>query len=469
MTQRYTNPTAFVVFGGTGSLAKTKLLPALFDLYTRKMLPESFAIIGLSRKEFSDEVYQKFVYETVLSKAPMSDEKLLSQFCSRVGFVTGSFTDEELYEKVKQKLLAFDASIGQCTSKLFYLAVPPHLYGDIFEKLKQSDAMALCEREGSWSRLLVEKPFGSDLLTAQKLEAQLCELFTEEQIYRIDHYLAKEAIENIISLRFANSILSDSWNGNRIESIALRLFESGDVSTRGSFYDGIGALRDVGQNHMLQMLALLTMQPADVHNAEAMRESRLRAITSLAMHDTDLRIRGQYKGYKESEGVDPMSETETYFKLETRIDSELWKDVRVTLESGKALAESRTEAVITFRPLDLCMCAAESEAHKHANVLHVTFSPEQSIHLTMWVKEPGFGFKLHERKLLLASREGEELYSPEAYERVLYDCIIGDQTRFVSGAEVLAAWDFITPILQSFKTIPLHVYAKGSNPPLIGK
>jgi len=462
----YNQPTAIVIFGGTGNLAETKLLPALFDLYTRKLLPDSFVVIGLSRKELSHEAYQHFVHESILAKVPMSDEGALEKFCTRIRFASGSFSDDASYDAIKQELLAFDTTIGQCTSKLFYLAVPPNLYGEIFEKLKQSDAMALCDGIGSWSRILVEKPFGSDLNTAEKLEKQLCELFTEDQIYRIDHYLAKDAIENIISLRFANSILSDSWNGSRIESIALRLFESQDVSTRGSFYDGIGALRDVGQNHMLQMLALLTMHPADVHNAEAVRTSRLTAIKSLVMHDTDLRFRAQYDGYKETVGVNPASETETYFKIGTHIDSELWKDVEVTLESGKALNASFAEAVVTFRPIDKCMCAAEPEVHMHRNVLKITFSPEQSIRLTMWVKEPGFEFKLQERELVLASHEGEVFRSPEAYERVLHDCIVGDQTRFVSGAEVVAAWNFITPILESFKNISLHKYQKGSSTPI---
>jgi glucose-6-phosphate 1-dehydrogenase len=466
MTQRYNNPTAIVIFGGTGNLAETKLLPALFDLYTRQMLPDSFTIIGLSRRELSREEYQSYVHRSILSKLPTSDENILDTFCSHVRFASGSFSDDASYDRIKQELLTFDATIGQCTSKLFYLAVPPNLYSEIFEKLKQSNAMALCDGFGSWSRILVEKPFGSDLTTAEQLEKQLCELFTEDQIYRIDHYLAKDAIENIISLRFANSILSDSWNGSRIESIALRLFESQDVSTRGSFYDGIGALRDVGQNHMLQMLALLTMYPADVHSAEAVRASRLTAIKSLRMHDTDLRLRAQYEGYRETAGVNPTSETETYFKIGTHIDSELWKDVEVVLESGKALDASLTEAVVTFRPIDKCMCAAEPEAHMHRNVLKITFSPEQSIRLTMWVKEPGFEFKLHERELVLASQEGEVFRSPEAYERVLYDCIVGDQTRFVSGAEVVAAWNFITPILESFKNIPLHEYPKGSSAPI---
>lgn len=466
MTQENNNPTAIVIFGGTGNLAETKLLPALFDLYTRKMLPEAFTVIGLSRKELSHEAYRLFVHESIVVKAPLSDEAMLAKFCSHVRFASGSFSDDASYENVKQELLAFDKAVGQCTSKLFYLAVPPNLYGEIFEKLKQSHVMTLCDDIGSWSRILVEKPFGSDLATAEALEKQLCELFTEDQIYRIDHYLAKDAIENIISLRFANSILSDSWNGDRIESISLRLFELQDVSTRGSFYDGIGALRDVGQNHMLQMLALLTMQPVDVQSAEAVRASRLIAIKSLVMHDTDLRLRAQYQGYKETTGVNPTSETETYFKIGTHIDSELWRNVEVILESGKALNASFTEAVVTFRPIDTCGCAALPAPHMHRNVLRITFSPQQSISLTMWVKAPGFDFKLHERELVLASQEGEVFRSPEAYERVLYDCIIGDQTRFVSGAEVAAAWNFITPILKSFKNIPLHEYPKGSSSPI---
>jgi glucose-6-phosphate 1-dehydrogenase len=456
-----------VIFGGTGNLAETKLLPALFHLFIQKMLPLSFTLVGLSRRDLSHEAYQDFVRNSILAKSPDSDPSALQEFCNRARFVSGSFSDGQSYIRIKEELLRFDASIGQCTSKLFYLAVPPEYYREIFENIKQSEAMALCDGIGSWARILVEKPFGSDLKTAEHLETQLQESFTEDQVYRIDHYLAKDAIENIISLRFANSILADSWDGSRIESISISLFESQDVSTRGSFYDGIGALRDVGQNHMLQMLALLTMSPADVHDALSVRKSRLAAIRSFVMYDTDVRIRGQYQGYKETVGVHPESDTETYFKVSTHIDSELWKDVAVTLEAGKALHTSLTEAVITFRSTDQCMCAPQPEMHAHRNVLRISFSPEQSIRLTMWVKEPGFDFKLHERELVLATQEGEVFRSPEAYERVLYDCIIGDQTRFVSGEEVVAAWNFITPLLDSLKREPLREYAKGSHAPII--
>jgi len=465
--QTYNQPTSIVIFGGTGNLAETKLLPALFDLYTQKLLPSVFTIIGLSRKEFSHDEYREFVRASILAKKSEVQEDELSTFCARVRFASGSFDDSASYKKISDELTQFDASIGRCTSKLFYLAVPPNLYAGIFEKLKESNVMALCDGIGSWSRLLVEKPFGSDLATAEALERQLCELFKEDQIYRIDHYLAKDAIENIISIRFANSILSDSWNGTRIEEISVRLFESQDVSTRGSFFDGIGTLRDVGQNHMLQILALLTMKPADVHSSDAVRKSRLEAIQSLVMHDTDNRIRGQYSGYLETSGVDPKSTTETYFKIETHIDSESWKDVKVMLESGKALDSSFAEATVSFRPTDTCSCGAEPEVHTHRNVLRIMFSPQQSICLSMWVKEPGFIFKLHERELVLAEEEGEVFRSPEAYERVLYDCIIGDQTRFVSGAEVTASWKFITPILESFANLPLHEYEKGTVGPVI--
>jgi glucose-6-phosphate 1-dehydrogenase len=466
MTPTRTSPTAIVIFGGTGNLAETKLFPALFHLYAADLLPETFLVIGLSRKKLSDSEYQNLVAEKILAKLPTSDRTAVETFCTHLRYTTGDFTERDAYTRIKDQLIAFDTALNLCTSKLFYLAVPPSLYQGIFENLEASQAMSTCNGVDAWSRILVEKPFGSDQHTAAELEAQLCALFPEDHIYRIDHYLAKDTIENIMSLRFANSILSDSWSGNRIESISLRLFEAQDVSTRGAFYDSIGALRDVGQNHLLQMLALLTMRPTDIHDPAAVRESRLAAVSSLRMHDTDLRYRAQYTGYRDTPGVDPASETETYFKISTHIDSELWKDVSVTMESGKALHASFTDATITFRPLETCRCAALPSPHHHRNVLRITFSPEHQIRLTMWVKKPGFDFTLEEQELVLDARAGEVFRSPEAYERVLYDCIIGDQTRFVSGAEVAAAWKFITPLLSLFKNLPLHQYEKGSSSPV---
>jgi glucose-6-phosphate 1-dehydrogenase len=326
--------------------------------------------------------------------------------------------------------------------------------------------MSLCDSVSSWSRLLVEKPFGKDLATAIELEHQLCSLFADNQIYRIDHYLAKDAIENIIALRFSNAIVADSWNKEQIESIAIRLFETKNVSNRGAFYDDIGTLRDVGQNHLLQIFALLTMSDVNITDAASVREARTRALGELVMSDVTSLTRGQYDGYKKTIGVEPGSQTETYFEVVLQSKSELWAGVQLSLSAGKALDRAVNEAIVTFSPYNQCHCGYESGVHQHQNTLRITFSPEQEISLSMWVKKPGFNFVLEKKELVLThQKDSADTYSPEAYERVLYDCIAGDQTRFVSGAEVEAAWQFITPLLKQLSTLPLEVYPQGSAGP----
>ncbi len=445
MILRQNSPTAIVIFGGTGDLAQTKLLPALLDLYTEGALPDTFLVVGLSRKEMTDVEYQAFVKESIARRGHLHEPATIDAFCGRLRYVHGSFDEATAYERVKEVLHEFDESLHLCTNKLFYLAVPPQYYEAIFTHLSDSKALALCDGVGSWSRLLVEKPFGNDLDT--------------------DHYLAKDSIENIISLRFANSIVSDSWNKERIESIEIRLLETKDVANRGSFYDGIGTLRDVGQNHMVQMLALLTMQAVDVHDAQSVRSARTAALQTLLRELPDSIVRGQYRGYRGTPGVAEDSQTETYFKLSLVSEAPEWKGVRFTLEAGKALDTAVNEAIVTFRPLNQCHCAFLPMVHEHRNVLRITFAPEHRIALSMWIKKPGFTFELERRELELLHTASTDTHSPEAYERVLFDCIAGDQTRFVSGAEVEAAWRFITPILDSFATLPLALYEPGSAGP----
>ncbi len=460
-------PTGIVIFGGTGDLAKTKLFPALLNLYIAGQLPQRFGIIGLSRKELTDEEYRTFVQESIADKGHHYEESVVQDFCSHIRYVSGSFADEASYERVKEALYKYDESIGQCTNKLFYLAVPPEYYEVIFEHLHTSNALALCDEVDSWARLLVEKPFGRDLKTAQALEEKLCSLFADDQIYRIDHYLAKDAIENIVALRFVNTVLADSWNGQAVESIHIKLLETKDVSNRGSFYDMIGTLRDVGQNHMLQIFALLTMPPGDIHDAKAIRGARAAALRTLVPHMPEHIVRARYHGYAATTGVTEGSDTETYFKLSFMLDTEVWRGTTFTLEAGKALDQHINEAVITFRPRNLCNCDAEHGPHEHRNVLRMQFAPEQRMSISMWTKAPGFTFALREQELVLVSSDGEESASPEAYERVLFDCIAGDQTRFVSGEEVELAWQFITPILDRFKELPLHEYEPRSAGPLV--
>jgi len=461
----HNHPTNIVILGGTGDLAKTKLFPALLDLYANGQLPQKFGVIGLSRKDLSDTDYQQFVHNSLLETDHKHTTEVVEQFCEHFRYVAGSFEQDQTYEDIKSKLTEIDNSIGQCTNKLFYLAVPPQFYETIFEHLHASEALALCDGIDSWSRLLVEKPFGRDLRTAQALEKKMCSLFADEQIYRIDHYLAKDSIENIIALRFVNTILADSWHGEAIESMHIKLLETKDVSNRGSFYDDIGTLRDVGQNHMLQIFALLTMPAADVHDPQAIRAARAQAIQSLQKHTQQSLTRGQYKGYADTHGVDDNSNTETYFKLSFNLDEGSWQNTTFTLEAGKALDTHVNEAVITFKSQNMCSCAAQSDEHEHKNRLSIKFAPDQQITLSVWTKTPGFDFTLQAQKLTLAAHPGQESASSEAYERVLFDCITGDQTRFVSSNEVELAWQFITPILEQFKHLPLHRYDPGTAGP----
>lgn len=461
----YNVPTALVIFGGTGDLAKTKLLPAFLDLYAQDLLPDQFAIIGFSRKSLSDAEYQELVAESLAAIDHTYDAALVERFCAHFRYVAGDFTDLSGYEAVKAALTRYDDSIGQCTNKLFYLAVPPQYYADIFDHIHTSQALALCDGKEAWARLLVEKPFGNDLATAQALEEKLCTLFADEQIYRIDHYLAKDAIENIISLRFANSIIADTWNNQSIESIRINLLETKDVANRGSFYDAIGALRDVGQNHILQIFALLTMDAADINNPSAVRQARAAALESLSGQTVDSIVCGQYEGYLDTPGVATDSKTETYFKLSFVGQADPWRGTTFIFEAGKALESASNEAIITFRPHDMTACGLNDSPHNHQNVLRIQFSPDEKICLTMSTKKPGYEFALQSEELVLLQMQGEDSDSPEAYERVLYDCIAGNQTRFVSGREVEASWRFITPILEQCMAEPLPTYAPGSSGP----
>lgn len=456
-----------VIFGGTGNLMETKLTPALLDLYAGGLLPERFRVIGLSRKELTDEEYRQYLHEHITKKGHAHSDEMVSSFCEHFQYLSGDFTDAEAYDRMKETIQTYDDAIGQCTNKLFYLAVPPPHYSTIFTQLHNSKVMTLCDGQDSWARLLVEKPFGKDLETAQALEDQLCAQFEEDQIYRIDHYLAKDAIENIISLRFSNSVLDASWSGQHIESICIRLLEKNDVATRGAFYDGIGALRDVGQNHLLQTFALLTMENVDVHDAHAVRAARTAALQALLHSTREYVQRGQYAGYVDTKGVDPRSQTETYFKVGLTLQSPQWKDTSVIFEAGKALREEVAEAVVTFGSDDKCRCAAKEGEHTHQNTLTITFAPQQQIRLTVWVKKPGLRFALEERELVLYKSAGEGVRTPEAYEQVLYDCIAGDQSRFVSSKEVELEWEFVTPILEAFAQLPLHPYVPGSTGPEI--
>jgi glucose-6-phosphate 1-dehydrogenase len=454
-------PLVFVIFGATGDLAQKKLIGALMDLYAKGFLPERCRIIGASRSLGSDEAFREFMRGVLKKERRGYAKRVVENFIGLGAYVQGSFDDPGTYAAIAVRLAAYDGAWGVCSSKLFYLGVPPDLYAVIFRELAHSGLSIPCSDSEGWTRVLVEKPFGNDLQTATELDRRLGALFREEQIFRIDHYLAKETVQNILAFRFSNALFEPIWNREHVTSIRVRLHESFGVDGRGNFYEATGALRDVGQNHVLQLLALATMEKPGVFSTEGIRRERARLLRSVAPitgHALSERVvRGQYRGYAaETGGADPKAET--YFRIETEIGTERWRGVPCILESGKRMPETKTDIVITFKQRESCLCPPEADTEHH-NTLTFRIQPDEGITVGFWVKRPGFTMELEPKSLSFSYKDSEELRAlPDAYERVLYDCIRGDQTLFASTEEVEASWRFITPIIEAWGTLPLHVY-----------
>jgi glucose-6-phosphate 1-dehydrogenase len=445
-------PTIFVIFGITGDLAQRKLLPSLLSLYTKKLLPEKFAIIGVSRRLLSREEFRQFIRDEINIKFGQYREEDVKHFLDHMSYVQGSFDTDDMYTRLAERLQSIDKQqFKTCSNKLFHLSVPPTLYENILDHLSSSGLTVPCGGEEGWTRVLIEKPFGNDIETAKKLDKKLGELFKENQIFRIDHYLAKEALQNILVFRFANSLFEPLWNNKYVDKVHIKLLEKIDVEGRGAFYDGVGALRDVGQNHVLQMLALIAMEEPETLDAEHIRKERAKILKYLSCEDI---VRGQYSGYREEKGVADGSMTETYFRIEAHIDTGRWKRTPFFLESGKALDESKTEIDIYFK-----------SKTEQQNILTFRVQPDEGIKIRFWVKKPGLGMEIESKPLKFKYSDFPSKEAiPDAYEKVIYDAFVGDQTLFTSTDEVLAAWKFITPITKNWESLPLERYPKGSRP-----
>jgi glucose-6-phosphate 1-dehydrogenase len=461
-------PTIFVILGATGDLMHKKLVPALFHLYREGNLPKLFQVVGFSKDELSQEQFQEMVAEMVRAKVNDAESTQVNEFSKFFVYQQGLFEEKEGYVELASFLGRKDGQWQVCSNKLFYLAVPPQFYENIFRQLSSSGLTEPCSPEEGWTRVIVEKPFGKDLQTAQELDKLLGKLFQEEQIYRIDHYLGKETVQNILAFRFSNSFLEPAWNKEFIEKISIRLWEKSAIADRGNFYDGIGALRDVGQNHMLQLLALFTMENPKSFEADMVRRNRAKVFSALKIFSkkeiVENTSRGQYEGYADAEGVGVDSKTETYFKIKTFVDTPEWKNVPIYLESGKAMGEDRVEVEILFRHPTSCLCP---EGQHYQNVLHYQVQPKEGIQISFLVKEPGGEMKVRQKDFTFdykAAFEGREI--SDAYERLLLSVIKGDQTLFVSTEEILAGWKFVDPIVRAWQedAAPLKIYEKSTTP-----
>ena len=461
-------PTILVIFGATGDLMEKKIVPALFDLYWQKKLPALFHIIGFSRRDYSAGQFQDHIAGIILRYAGLVvPTEEVKNFIKLFAFRRGRFEAVARYEELARHLGRVDGEWKTCANKLFYLAVPPEHDKIILENLSSAKLTLPCSQEEGWTRVIVEKPFGKDFKTAQDLDRTLGRLFKEIQIYRLDHYLAKEMLEEIMNFRFANNLFEDHWSNRSIESIVLRLYEKIGVETRGAFYDGVGALRDVGQNHLLQMLALITMDAPASLSASAIREKRAAVLRTLAAPTfADIKKtarRAQYAGYTAIPEVNPMSTTETFFRVEAKLAGERWRGVKIFLESGKRLGEQRKEAVITFNHPHPCLCPPGGR-HFNNQVI-ISLEPEEKILITFRAKKPGLELALEERSFNFMLRESkEQAQYVEQYAKLLFDCIKGDQTLFVSTSEIDAMWKFIDPISRAWQknASPLLSYAPDS-------
>ncbi len=496
-------PTILVIFGATGDLVRRKIIPALWHLFDEKKFPPAFSVVGVSRRDLTQGEFRAHISAALPPAAENSARSDRAAFLSIFTFVQGLFEHKAVYRHIGKRLQEIERQSGVCTNKLFYLAVTPDMYRTLLTNLAHSGLSAPCADESGrvqsqlevteagrtsrllsakesrreaqptksegWSRIIVEKPFGKDADTAQALDELLGELFHEEQIYRLDHYLAKEMIQNILAFRFSNNLFESSWDRGMIERIDIRLWERIGVEERGAFYDGVGALCDIGQNHLLQVLALVTMDRPEGLSAPSLRAKRaeilrtLRAPSKKEIADTS--VRAQYEGYRAIRGVAPDSQTETYFRINAAFDAPRWRGVPVMLEGGKRLGEQRKEIVITLRHPLPCLCPAGAPQH-FKNRIVISLEPEEKITIHFWSKKPGFTYDLEERTFTFLLREtGRRAQYVEEYKKLLLDCITGDQTLFVSTEEVKAMWRFIDPITDAWRenAPPLLSYTPDTN------
>lgn len=447
------DPTILIVFGATGDLVNKKIIPSIYNLYKEEKLPEKFKVIAFARRDFKDGKYNEIINESLKNYGNLKGDENLEEFIKLFQYHQGNFDDLESLKTLGEELKNIDAQFGVSCNKLFYLAVPPDYYEQLFNNIHSSK---IHELPGT-SRILVEKPFGSNLETAQQLDELLGKLFNEEQIFRIDHYLGKEALQNIFTFRFSNILFEPIWNNKFIEKIEIRTLESMGVENRGEFYDKVGALRDVGQNHLLQMLALITMENP---NGKDVRESRAELLEKLIpLNEETVKektYRAQYEGYKEIENVDPDSQTETYFRLSCELNSDRWSGVEIVLEAGKKLASATKEIIVLFKPV----------GNNVRNKIIFSIEPTEEIKIKFLSNNSGNKDVKSEQTLDFNFRAtAEKKQYVEEYAQLFLDAINGEMMSFISSKEVNAMWRFIDSIKDEWdkNVIPLNTYKPGED------
>ncbi len=479
--QRKPDPHVIVIFGATGDLTARKLMPALYRLGASGYLPKEFAIVGVARRPWDDETLRQKMRSAVETEVGEAlDEGVWSWFSNRLYYVRGDAQDEETFGRLAARFADIDGGAGTrlTANRIYYLATLPSLYPDLVEGLGRF------ERErpgGGWRRIIIEKPFGRDLESAEVLNLLVRRHFSEDQVFRIDHYLGKETVQNILAFRFANGIFEPVWNRNYIDHVQISVTETLGVGHRGAYYEETGALRDMVQNHLLQLLTLVAMEPPATFSADSVRDEKVKVFKSIPLPTPEQieksTVRAQYTrgvvggeavpGYLEEKDVAPNSQTETYVALRLEIDNWRWAGVPFLLQTGKRLHKRSSQIAIVFKrpPFLPFQRSATPDLKPNCLVLHI--QPDQGVTLSLGAKVPGPGMRIRNVDMEFSYERTFEERSPDAYEHLLLEAMEGDPTMFTRGDEVEAAWRLVTHIHEGWQKglSPLHTYFAGSTGP----
>ena len=466
-----------ILFGASGDLAKRKVIPAMYDLAQYNSLGACYAIIGFARTPMTDETFRNSVGEaakTISEVGPIDPQKW-SDFAANLSYTAGDYSDPDSYVRLLERLAELEAAKKLCGNRLFYLSTPPEVYPDIVEQLGRA-GLARPNKPNSWVRIIIEKPFGRDLASAKQLNKIVLNVFEEKQIYRIDHYLGKDTVQNLLVLRFGNGIFEPLWNRNYVDQVQITASETLGVERRGGFYETAGALRDMIQSHVLQLTSLVAVEPPASFDATAVRNEKLKVLQSIRPFNLEMVaqwvVRGQYApgkiadkslpGYREEQGVKPDSRTETFVAMRLLVDNWRWAGVPFYLRTGKRLARRSTEIMIQFKRAPHIVFR-EREVEPNRLVLNI--QPEEGVSVSFGAKRPGTEMSIGNVTMNFRYKEGFGGTTRSAYATLLNDCLRGDATLFDRGDSVEAAWSLVDPILDVWsaaKTAGVPVYSSGT-------
>lgn len=456
---RIAGPSGLIIFGITGDLAQKKLLPAVYDLSNRGLLPPSFSLVGFGRREWSDQEFIEVAKESVSTHSRTGfNEKVWSQLAEGFRFVSGNFDDPEAFQRLKQEITSLDKKRGTAGNHAFYFSIPPADFPKVAKQL--SDSGLADAEEGQFRRVVIEKPFGSNLETAVELNKTIEEVFEPESVFRIDHYLGKETVQNILAMRFANRMFEPLWNSNHIDHVQITMAEEIGIGSRAGYYDGIGAARDVIQNHLLQLLALTAMEEPNSFNADDLRQEKEKVLAAVQL-PADLSkhtARGQYSagwqgaqevgGYLQEPGMPKASDTETFAAMRLDIGTRRWSGVPFYLRTGKRLARRVTEIAVVFKRAPQQLFAESQTRLLGENALVIRVQPDEGVTIRFGSKVPGVGMQVRDVTMDFGYGHAFTEDSPEAYERLILDVLLGEPPLFPRQREVELSWKILDPIVN---------------------